>query len=256
MSEDNLVIEQEDGQIGLEKNYQKMGKYERHQVKEQICLEENHHEVDGIQTRSHLLRPSKKKHGILINIFNEAVTYDGIQEEDIISRKESENRIFWFVILYLIGGLILATSMITLLFYSEILKPFLFQPNLNESLNSKGFPPYHVALISQDGSIYDVSLMENASPSKQCLMKLPTDDSYFGFSNPTEGLKLISSTLSRKITKYHPQFGHETIANSAPKDIYKPCNYAEQFRCIDFVFSEGIQVGNMFWVWGKIPTGL
>ena len=199
-------------------------------------------------------RPENEK-GILIRIFNEAVTYDGIHEEDIISKKESQNRILWFAIVFQILIAILATSLTIVFIDTKNQSSILILPNITEPLGLKEFAIQHVALIFQDGSIYDISLNENVSNSKQYVMKLPADDFYFGFSNPSEGLQLISSSLSRTITKYNSKLGHKTIVSSLPKKWFKSCDEHYEIDCMDLMFSEGIQVGNVFWLWSKKLKG-
>ena len=218
---------------------------------------------DGKKARKHnrskvdsntFKRPENGK-GILIRIFNEAVTYDGIHEEDIISKKESENRILWLAIVFQILIAIFTTSLTIVFIGTQNQSNIVILQNITEPLGLKGFAIQHVALIFQDGSIYDISLNENVSNSKQYVMKLPADDFYFGFSNPSEGLQLISSSLSRTITKYNSILGHKTIVSSLPKKWFQSCDKRYQVDCKDLMFSEGIQVGKMFWLWSKKIKG-
>ena len=209
--------------------------------------------------KSKQLRKTKEENSILIKIFNEAITYDGIHEDDIITRKESENRILWCLVFLQVTLAMVASCLILSIAISLISKEtyVLFTPNVTESMVLyQGFPTQHVALVFQDGSIYDVSLNETVSASKHYLIKLQADDFIFGFSNPKGALQLISSSLCRKITKYHQQYGHEAIANSFQKNVAKPGNQKLIFDCSDYLFTQGIQVGNMFWIWGQKLKGL
>ena len=184
------------------------------------------------------LARQKKPNSILLKIFNEAVTYDGIKEDDIITRKESEDRILNLVILIQLLLALSATILLTQ-FKSEFSPVIIPSTNLTKPNTGTGPPVQHVALIFQDGSVYDISLNPEISPSAQQVMKLANDDYYFGFSDPLGSLHFISSTISRLITKYNPSIGHSTIDNSIPKRAHKWD-----------VYREGIQVGNIFWVWG------
>ena len=103
----------------------------------------------------------------------------------------------------------------------------------------QGFPIPHVALVYGDGSIYDISLNEDISPSKHFLFKLSKDKGYFGYADQFGILHFISSSLTRKITRYYESFGHKTIPKSVPKMVHKMDS-----------FSHGLQVGNKVWVWG------
>ena len=102
-----------------------------------------------------------------------------------------------------------------------------------------GFPIPHVALVYEDGSIYDISLNEEISPSKNFLFKLSKDKGYFGYADQFGVLNFISSSLARKVTRYHESFGHKTIPKSVPNMVHKMDS-----------FSNGLQVGNKVWVWG------
>ena len=177
----------------------------------------------------------------------------------IITRKECENRILWCVVFLQITFAMVASCLILSIVLSLISKEtyVLLTRNVTESkARFQGFPSQHVALVFQDGSIYDVSLNESVSASKQNLIELQADDFIFGFSNPEGALQLISSSLCRKIAKYHPQYGHEAISNSFQKNIAKPRNQKLNFDCSDYFFTQGIQVGNMFWIWGQKLKGL
>ena len=103
----------------------------------------------------------------------------------------------------------------------------------------EGFPVPHVALVYEDGSIYDISLYEEISPSKNFLLKLSRDEGYFGYADQFGVLHFISSTITRKITSYHDSFGHKTIPKSGIKRVHQMDS-----------FGHGLQVGNKFWVWG------
>ena len=72
----------------------------------------------------------------------------------------------------------------------------------------------HLALLYTNGSVIDMSLYENISPSKNELLKLSKEEDYLGFSDQFGYLYLVSSTVSRPITKVNPGFGHNTIHNS------------------------------------------
>ena len=166
--------------------------------------------------------------------------YDGLNNVDIVSKEESEQRIEICGVVTGILLLIPATILTVLLgieVFWKLQSPMVITPKLPN--HSETFPKQHIALIYHDGSVFDISLNENLSPSKQLLMKLPNDKTYFGFANEQQGiLNFISSTICRPITQF--KFKHSIIPNSKPKMV-DPMHYH---------FTQGIQVGNMFWVWG------
>ena len=168
--------------------------------------------------------------------------YAGLNNEDLISKEESENRIILIEIALAILLSIPATVLTILICieWSWTL-PIIVTPNLSKPPEKliKGFPAQHVALIYSDGSIYDISLTQNVSDN-ELLLKLPKDEHYFGYANGQGVLTFISATLSRPMTQFYDS-KHNVIPNSGQK-LKCPTNY----------FSKGIQVGNMFWVWGLV----
>ena len=167
-------------------------------------------------------------------------TFNGLNNVDVVSKEESEHRI---EICGLVVGILLLipatifTALLCIAVLSKPQSPMIITPKIpNEQMHD--FSEQHVALIYHDGSVYDISisLNENISPSKQLLLKLPKDKTYFGFANEQqEILTFISSTLCRPITQF--KFPHSIIPNSQPKMV-DPMDY----------FSQGVQVGNLFWV--------
>ena len=75
------------------------------------------------------------------------------------------------------------------------------------------------ALIYEDGSVFDISLYSQVSSSRNFLFKLSQDKAYFGYVEELEVLHFISSTIARKISRYHHDpFGHQPF----PKVCSKP----------------------------------
>ena len=73
----------------------------------------------------------------------------------------------------------------------------------------------HLAMISKNGTVWDVSLNEKVSPSKMFLFKLPTSCScgYQGYSDDRGILNFIEGHLNRKFVQYHSSInrnGHKT----------------------------------------------
>ena len=217
-----------------------MGKgVERSKVKENEVVERN-------KPRKKALRKVQNKWlgrlGLLSQLYHKSI-YNGLNNVDIVSKEESEHRIeicgFVTGILLLIPATVLTTLLRIAVSWNPqppmiMITPKLLDPPVHN------FPEQHVALIYHDGSVYDISLNENIniSQSKQLLLKLPKDKTYFGFVNERQGiLNFLSSTVSRPITQF--KLKHNIIPNSKPKMI-DPESYH---------FSQGIQVGNMFWVW-------
>ena len=164
-----------------------------------------------------------------------------INDKFLVSREESERRL-QIGCIALSFPLIIVGTVLTILYCQSFQShsPTVFRPNKTTKINPfRGFPIPHIALVYPNGSFYDLSLHENISTSQKFFLKLPKDQKYFGYSDPLGVLHLISSTISRKITRYHTTFGHQVIPKSVPK------NHHAMDR-----FHNGLQVGDKFWVWG------
>ena len=70
----------------------------------------------------------------------------------------------------------------------------------------------HLILISTNGTVWDISLNENISPSNKKLFKLPNSQ-YHGYTDDKGILYFISGRLGsvKKVIKYHPSFGHQKV---------------------------------------------
>ena len=112
----------------------------------------------------------------------------------------------------------------------------------------------HLALLYTDGRVVDMSLYENLSPSRNELLKLSKDEAYLGFSDQFGYLYLISSSISRPITKVNPGFGHNTIPNSVGN---KEANKRDKTGLLFPLkrYKEGMQLGKKFWIWGRSTKG-
>ena len=213
---------------------------ERSKVKENEVVERN-----KPRKKSRRVRSVENKYLDLLSRFYRKNIYNGLNNVDVVSKEESEHRIelcgFVTGILLLIPATVL-TSLLCIAVLRNPQPPMIIAPKLTNP-PVHGFPEQHVALIYHDGSVYDISLNKNVniSPSKQLILKLPKDKTYFGFVNEQQGiLNFISSNICRPITQFK-LFKHNIIPNTKPK-IIDPKHYH---------FSQGIQVGNMFWVWAE-----
>ena len=66
----------------------------------------------------------------------------------------------------------------------------------------------HLAMISKNGTVWDVSLNEKISPSKMYLFKLQSSYicGYQGYSDDKGILNFIEGRLDRKFVQYHSSF--------------------------------------------------
>ena len=75
----------------------------------------------------------------------------------------------------------------------------------------------HLAMVSTNGTVWDVSLTENSSPSKRYLFKLPQSCTYHGYSDAHGILYFIDGQSRKKLIQYHSSFskkGHKTVVKN------------------------------------------
>ena len=109
----------------------------------------------------------------------------------------------------------------------------------------------HLAMISKNGTVWDVSLNEKLSPSKMCLFKLPTSCScgYQGYSDDKGILNFIEGQLNRKFIQYHSSFngnGHKTGIKLHLKQVGSRR---------DACYTQSLQFGNTLWLFGASSFG-
>ena len=104
----------------------------------------------------------------------------------------------------------------------------------------------HLAMISKNGTVWDVSLNEKVSPSKMFLFNLPKSYScgYQGYSDDKGILNFLEGHLDRKFVQYHSSFngnGHKT-------------GIKHQLKVIGIIgnecYTQSLQFGNTLWLFG------
>ena len=116
----------------------------------------------------------------------------------------------------------------------------------------------HLAIVSKNGTIWDISLNENRSPSKHYLLQLPKSCTYHGYSDAKGVLYFIDGHLRKKLTKYHSSFGkkgHKKGDKIAIKvDVSELCSMDTTCTSIELsCYKQSLQFGNLFWLYGNIP---
>ena len=115
------------------------------------------------------------------------------------------------------------------------------------------FPMEHLAIISKNGTVWDISLNEKASPSKKYLFKLPKSCSYHGYSDDKGVLYFIDGYLT-KVIKFHESYnkhGHKEVTK------LKKCDIEKSLECFydDMCYLQSLKVGNIFWMFGALHFG-
>ena len=107
----------------------------------------------------------------------------------------------------------------------------------------------NLAIVLNNGSVWDISFDDKfMSIKKKLLIQLPKSKPYLSFSTNFKVLNFVRNDLSKDIIQYHKKLnkqGHMTIKKSSlPKKIKVDSLVAKKLVS----YKEGIQVGNMFWV--------
>ena len=116
---------------------------------------------------------------------------------------------------------------------------------------ARGYPTLHLAMIFDDGLVYDVFVKDQCLQNVNQLMKLPKSKEYFGYSDENGVIYFLHSDEGKKITKFHKSFsnkGHITVDKSKrPKALIGKKNPG-------FQYSYGVLLGNRFWTFGRYKS--
>ena len=114
-------------------------------------------------------------------------------------------------------------------------------------LSVYGYPVPHIAVIYNDGLVFDISLEDDISPSKNLLIKLPDERNKkddrgkrYAYQDQFGTLYFFSSTISRPVTQLQQKSRFHTITH----------NGHNLFNDRRVKLYSGAQLGNKFWIWG------
>ena len=134
------------------------------------------------------------------------------------------------------------------------------------NITDRDFPTIHLILVSTNGTVWDISLNENISPSKKKILKLPNSCLYHGYSDDKGIVYFINGNLQKNIIKYHKSFkrnaGKDYIKGEKAfnkkvfgvndngftnqnGDAHMSLNYDP------FCYTQSLLFGNYFWLFGK-----
>ena len=118
------------------------------------------------------------------------------------------------------------------------------------SFLARGYPTLHLAMIFDDGLVYDFSVKNRSLHSMNLLMKLPKSKQYFGYSDDNGVIYFIHSDTKKPITKYHKSFnkkGHIVVNKSKRSKAFIKEIESKGFIPEEFQYSYGVLMGNRFW---------
>ena len=157
---------------------------------------------------------------------------------DIISRHQSVERIFTlFMVLAFLLALVASAEIVFGVYLLNGSENSLIVLNIStKQTKNNRFPILHFAMISKNGSIFDVSATESVSASQGLLIKLQTS-LYSGYSDPDGVLYVFQRDLKRPMVKYHKSFNKRGYVNVAlktsPPDMQK-------------FYAHGIEINSVF----------
>ena len=116
-------------------------------------------------------------------------------------------------------------------------------------LSVYGYPVPHIAVIYNDGLVFDISLEDDISPPKNLLIKLPDERNKkddrgkrYAYQDQFGTLYFFSATISRPVTQLQQKSRFHTITHNGPK-LFDLDRRVKLYS--------GTQLGSMFWVWGS-----
>ena len=128
----------------------------------------------------------------------------------------------------------------------------------------------HLAMVSKNGTVWDISLTENSSPSKRYLFKLPQSCTYHGYSDGQGILYFIDGQLRKKLIQYHSSFskkGHKTVVKKIIINNERLYCYSYNWQSISLdywdtpyhdicsqCYTQSLQFGDYFWLYGSTYT--
>ena len=111
------------------------------------------------------------------------------------------------------------------------------------NITDRDFPTIHLILVSTNGTVWDISLNENISPSKKKLLKLPNSCLYHGYSDDKGIVYFINGNLQKKMIKYHESFKRNGGTGFREgKKVYS----VKHETC----YAQSLWFGNYFWLLG------
>ena len=103
-----------------------------------------------------------------------------------------------------------------------------------------------MAIIYDNGSVWDFSLEEEIPRIKDKVLQLPKSGGYYGFSDDQGILYFFHNIDTKPITKFHKKEGHKTI----PKSKRKACTFQDP-NCKRTEYTQGILLRFGFWTFYK-----
>ena len=118
----------------------------------------------------------------------------------------------------------------------------------------RSFPMLHLAIISRNGTVWDLSFNEKVSLSKMFLFKLPKSCScgYRGYSDDKGILNFIEGHLNRKFVQYHSSFNGNGVKTGIRHHIKGEVGWQKMANGKKMCYTQSLQFGNTLWLFGAL----
>ena len=167
---------------------------------------------------------------------NEEQYQEYLNNDYVLAKRESHTRLFCLChfLAFILSSIIVALVFILGPFVSK--KLTLFSHPSNDEIKI-GFPMQHLAIIYKNGTMFDLSLNEELSPSRGHLASLPKSNRYHSVFLRDGSFLLIDASLERPVMTLSR---HQTIAKFPNKNT-KTLSEGEYFR-------NSLVIGNNLWL--------
>ena len=131
--------------------------------------------------------------------------------------------------------------------------------SLHKIFSDRKMPQLYLALIFDEGDVWEFAMTANGPSVKEKVLKLPQSRRYFGYSDDKGVLYFIHSEINKPVTKFHKKLsknGHRIVAGSKRCELLHHEIDTNIGKCKHFEYSYGILLGMGFWTFGKTYQGL
>ena len=101
----------------------------------------------------------------------------------------------------------------------------------------------HLALIISNGLIWDISLNEQLSPSRNKLIEVKNQSIAYGYTDDKGVLYILDGALNKPISMIHRVVSNKTLAHTKVNNFKHPSHHQ--------YYLDGVHFGNYFWLFRK-----
>ena len=171
--------------------------------------------------------------------------------DDLISEDESNKRLI--IIFFGISSVLMVVTNVLFFKYLgqfQVNYQYKWSEDIVGNLDeSTGFPKQHLALVLQNGSVWDIKFRDNfMSFERKLLIQLPKSRPYHAFLTDLKTLNFVKNDLSLDIIQYHKNSRKQHSKVPRSSVTFKSEGFDQNYGKGEVYFQHGIQVGNKFWM--------